>query len=257
MAAHSANRPSQTNQPPGPSCRGSRKRKQPDEDEQTLPREQPLAEQQIENEYEHLDDNEDDDEAPPKLRQGEFEQIMSAQEPATIKQYDDIKVIPFNLEEELEEGNFDQAGNFIFRKKEPANEEEDDTWAESVDWKAVEKMEREGRSVIRNSPAATTSKNQAPKAQPVVKDKLSCYKEMLRIMKSDETIQKCIRRLGNGVPKRRPYKKNSKPEPEEGAEVMETRRKLDLMIELAHQRVEDGDMDIYQKSYEDLEDAIN
>lgn len=239
-----------------------RKRKQPDEEEEEeelLTRSGPLTEEPIENEYENLDDEDDevDDESATKLKKAEYDQILGAQEPSTITQYDNIKITPFNLEEELEEGEFDQAGNFIFNKHKETDEDKNDTWADSVDWAAIERQERAAKQLA--SRVETRQKDSSPE---IVRDKIGCYKQMLRIMKPDETVQKTIRRLGNSVPKRRTLNKNSKfrkPETSGSDEsnTVEARQKLDLMIELAHQRLEDGDMDIYQKSYEDLEEAIN
>lgn len=201
----------------------------------------------------HDESDEEDD--------ADYEEIIRSQEPATITQYDDIKITPFNLEEELEEGEFDRAGNFIFRREKEKDEEEDDNWAETIDWSGVEQREREQKAEVQVEQSTPKEKDNPPE---IVRDRISCYKEMLRIMKSDETVQKTIRRLGNSVPKRRPQKKSAKEsshsQTEAGADtssVADARQKLDFMIELAHQRLEEGDIDIYQKSYEDLEDAIN
>lgn len=241
----------------------SRKRKQPDEDEQVLiitPG--PLTEEPIENEYEHLDEDDADGDADEdgKWNKTEYNQILRAQKPSTITQYDDIKITPFNLDDELEEGEFDSAGNFIFRREKEKDENKNDTWAESIDWAAVEKQEKD-----RREKANVEQSSQAKAETDPVRDKATCYRQMLRLMRADETVQRTIRRLGNDVPKRRPYNKSSKNKtPSEGTSsldggdgVVEARRKLDLMIELAHQRLEDGDTDIYQKTYDDLEDAIN
>lgn len=243
----------------GASC-SSRKRKQPDEDEVLLLKGGPLREQPVENEYEHLDDDDDpeDEEEIANKKRAEYEQMLRAQEPATIAQYDDIKITPFNLEDELEDGEFDKAGNFIFRREE-TDEEKNDTWAESVDWAAVEQRERERKQQQSTSDKPQDSGGDLP--EPVI-DRIDCFKKMLRIMRPDETVQKTIRRLGNSVPKRRPMKGKDKSNakdlnPSDEATITEARRVLDLMIELAHQRLEDGDTDIYQKSFEDLEDAIN
>lgn len=178
-----------------------------------------------------------------KIEQPEHEIAIEAQEPATIAQYDDIQVTPFNLEDELEEGDFDKAGNFIFKSKEELDETNNDTWAESIDW-----------SRVKDSKIEIKEPSEEPEPEPAV-DPVECYKQMLRIMKSDETIQKTIRRLGNSVPKRRPNKNKSKEL--DTPEVIEARKKLDTMISLAHKLLENGDMDVYQKSYEDLEEAIN
>lgn len=240
----------------------SKKRKQPDEDEELL-RDGLLSEEPIENEYENLDEGEDDeieDEETLIKNKDEYDKMLKNQEPATITRYDDIKITPFNIQEELEEGEIDEAGNFVLSKRSLKDEEENDNWAESVDWDAVVKkeMEQDKGTSQQDSRMVVESKS---KPEHNFYDRISCYKQMLRIMRPDETIQRTIRRLGNDVPKRRPRNKSKQIQSIEvegkAEEIQEAKRKLDLMIELAHQRLEDGDMDIYQKSYEQLEGAIN
>lgn len=244
----------------------SRKRKRQDSDE-VLARVGPLPELPIaDNEYEQLDEEDDDADGcngPSfKMKEEEYKEIQEAQEKATISQYGDIKITPFNLEEELEEGEFDKAGNFIFKKGDgDTDEEENDTWAESVNWADVERMEKEREQ----QKLDVEMKVNESKTTVIKRDRAGAYKEMLRLMRPDEIVKKTIQRLGNNVPKRKPFNKNAaKSKPQSGsvhdaqaASVEEARRKLDLMIELAHNRLEEGDIDIYQKSYEDLEEAIN
>jgi len=239
-----------------PTSYSSRKRKKPDEGDSLLAREELLVEQPIENEYEHLEDDDDveDEEVTSKMKT-EYKQILTAQEPSTIKQYDDIKVTPFNLEEECEEGEFDKAGNFVFAKR-SSFKKPVDTWAESIDWAAVEKSEREQKYKKELNVEHTT------RFEPGIAkcDKSTCYKQMLRIMRPDETVQKTIRRLGNLLPRRNLTKHGSKSNKESNlsnqSEFAEVRKSLDTMIELAHRRLEDGDMDIYQKNYDELEAAL-
>jgi CD2 antigen cytoplasmic tail-binding protein 2 len=249
---------------PEPSLGGvSRKRKQPDSID-ILQREGPLTEPPIDNEYEQFDDDDvddDDDQAGPSLGREERREIEEAQERPTITEYGDIKITPFNLQEELEEGEFDKAGNFIFKKKknDDSGSEEDDNWAESIDWADIAKKEKEQKNLD------AEMKPEQPDVDEVGRDKISAYKEMLRLMKPDETVKRTIQRLGNDVPKRKPMNKNATKSKmdqkashnDQSIDVKEARRKLDLMIELAHNLLEQGDTDIYQKSYEDLEEAIN
>lgn len=252
------------NPEPGPSC--GRKRKHLDDDEDEIEDEngvRRLAEVSIENEYEELDNDEDDEDSarPQEKKEAEYRQTLEAlkgQESATISQYDDIKITPFNVEEELEDGEFDHAGNFIFRKGSPTDNENIDNWADSVDWKAVELKERTESDDKKSKSRMELDDKQAKSSL----DKLSCYKHMLRIMRPEETVQRAIQRLGSNIPKRRFNKTKSssgQPEKDSGSncDIAETKRRLDSMIELTHQRLEDGDTDIYQRSYEDLEEVIN
>lgn len=249
----------------GKYCSGassSKKRKQPDEDEVVF-KNGLLGEEPIENEYEHLDeDDEVDDEKTLNKSKAEYESILKNQKAATITRDGDIKITPFNLQEELEEGEIDGAGNYVFSKRSPRDEEENDNWAASVDWDAIEKREMEKEKLeVQEKVEEPNYRNQDEPAQNIF-DKTSCYKQMLRIMRPDETVQNTIRRLGKNIPKRRPINRSRQQNrpmdvDEKAEEIAEAKSKLDLMIELAHQRLEDGDMNIYQKNYELLEETIN
>lgn len=201
--------------------------------------------------YEPIDEDEDaDDEIETQLKTGDYEEILHAQEPSTMMHYDGIKVTPFNLEEELEEGNFDKAGNFIFAKKQKDTEgNPTDNWAETVDWASVE---------ARASSFAKQEKHEdVDEEMPPHRDRYSCYREMLSIMKPNETVQQAIRRLGNSIPKRRPKGKSSTTDSQlNEANVGEAKKNMEQIIELAHQMLEEGDTDIYQKSYNDLRGTI-
>lgn len=230
--------------------------------DESLPRRGILADDPIDNEYENLDDSDEEDcleGGEKKDERLDFRQkTQKHQEPATITKDGDIKITPFNLNEELEEGQFDRDGNFIFKKKDDDQDEEaDDTWAETVDWAEVERKEKERHEEMIVDEAKTQ-----PDEETLLRDEQTCYREMLRIMQPDESVQKTIRRLGNSIPRRRPFNKNARKQPDtsgpsDSSAINEAKRKLDLMIELADLRLRDGDMDIYQKTYDDLEDKIN
>lgn len=229
----------------------SSKRKHLDDDEE-------LGSEDRDDEFD--DDDSDEDSDDDKVRGDHFklDKVLSKyQKGRPESQLNDIKVTPFNLKAELEDGEFDRDGNFIQKKSDDEDGEGKDNWAESIDWEAIQARERAGKLKT----TVPTERVVAPRSLP--KDKISCYKEMLRIMRPDETVQKAIRRFGNSVPKRRPIKpKKYSSQAETSADldptvIAETKKKLDRLIELAHHRLEDGDTDIYQKSYEDLEEAIN
>lgn len=214
-----------------------------------------LEETYIENEYEHVDDEDDlEEEKIVGARKKEFSSILKAQEPDTLHKYGDIHITPFNLKEEINDGELDVKGDFIIKKnsRKKANlDDDDDDWAETIDWLAVERLEKE---------QATKDVHMSEEQEPEeVLDKITCYKRMLRIMRPDETVQKSIRRLGNSIPKRNFKKPKSTIEATTSSQddIADAKLKFDSLVELAHLRLEDGDINIYQKTYEDLEEAIN
>lgn len=241
-----------------------RKRSADEERECVLEREGPLTEEPIENEYEHLDDEEDENDIDEdgalrstRLRKDEYEEILQAQEPATVAREGDVKFTPFNLTEELEEGDFDKTGNFVFKKKhDNDDEEEDDNWAETVDWTEVERKERDASTKM---PVEQITDEQST-SNIIVQDKCTCYKQMLRIMRADETVQRTIQRLGKQIPRRRPVKKGADVSGQYSTDkslIEKAKFELDRMIEFADLRFREGESDIYERTYEDLEEAIN
>uniref|UniRef100_A0A7E4V246 GYF domain-containing protein n=1 Tax=Panagrellus redivivus TaxID=6233 RepID=A0A7E4V246_PANRE len=64
---------------------------------------------------------------------------VDGQEERTIAYDGDTKITPFNMDEDLEEGDFDTAGNFVRDKKKA--DELKDAWYDSVDWKKIEQKD--------------------------------------------------------------------------------------------------------------------
>ncbi|CAF1036439.1 unnamed protein product [Rotaria sordida] len=66
-----------------------------------------------------LDSDEDDDDAEQgnvkEMNQNDLDEI--GQESATIGFDDDVKITPFNIDEELEEGHYDETGCYQWKKK--------------------------------------------------------------------------------------------------------------------------------------------
>lgn len=56
---------------------------------------------------------------------------LSGQEDGTVDFDGEIKITPFNMKEELEEGYFDKEGTYIFQKEEGVIK---DQWLEDIDW---------------------------------------------------------------------------------------------------------------------------
>lgn len=261
-----------------PSC--SHKRKQPDDENEILSKQSSRhVRQSFKDEYNHLEEGDDDcdedyeDNKNSMIEKSDniLKKVFVAQEKATIKEYDGIKITPFNLDEEREEGDFDAAGNFIYKdKSNVASDSEDgepDTWADSIDWLAIEREEKEKKEHIRGHKTQKHTNNEAQtsEGQTPIRSRSDCYKQILELMRPDETVQKTLRRLGNNVPKRLPNqfsRKKSNPSNLMDTigtveDIAEAKRKLNLLIELAHQVVEEGDTDIYQKTFEQLQYITN
>ena len=59
---------------------------------------------------------------------------VRGQEKATIEYDDGIKIMAFNMNEEMEEGHYDDEGNYVFDKK---KDDVHDNWLDNVDWDSV------------------------------------------------------------------------------------------------------------------------
>ncbi|KAI6240876.1 Mitochondrial import receptor subunit TOM7-like protein [Aphelenchoides fujianensis] len=78
-----------------------------------------------------LDSDEEDATVEPKKLDVK---AVHGQEKETIEYDGSIKIMPFNMNEEMEEGHYDDEGNFVFDKK---KEEIHDEWLDNVDWDSV------------------------------------------------------------------------------------------------------------------------
>lgn len=56
--------------------------------------------------------------------------MFTGQEVATIDFDEGVRITPFNLDEEMEEGYFDSEGNYFINK----DKEIKDNWLDNIDW---------------------------------------------------------------------------------------------------------------------------
>ncbi|CAD5216128.1 unnamed protein product [Bursaphelenchus okinawaensis] len=78
-----------------------------------------------------LDSDEEDNDYDPKPMDSKK---VEGQEAATLEYDGDIKIMPFNMKEDLEEGYIDEDGAYVHKKD---KEEIHDQWLDSVDWDSV------------------------------------------------------------------------------------------------------------------------
>ena len=128
--------------------------------------------------------------------------------------FSDIKITPFNLKEEQEEGEFATDGSFVWKKSNEVN----DAWLDNVDWVQVKEvsyidlvfkkdfvlreiMERNQLFVYISqvSEADKVKKDAADDAEDEAEaayDEIATYRQMILLMKPGESVAKTIRRLG-------------------------------------------------------------
>ncbi|KAF0507717.1 CD2 antigen cytoplasmic tail-binding protein 2 [Gigaspora margarita] len=98
----------------------------------------------------------------------------------------------FNMKAELEEGKFDEAGNYIRNKKDP--EAFHDNWLQGISRKDIEKAR-----IAHEKQEQERKLKEAQEASNVPMDRISIWKELLTIMKRGEKLLDTFQRLGGGA----------------------------------------------------------
>lgn len=132
-----------------------------------------------------LDSDEEDDEVEDKKYNLLNPDDVEGQEDKTIEYDGDIKITPFNMEDEMEDGHFDKDGMFIFSKDKAQIR---DNWLDNIDWVKVRPT----------TASLEDSRDSGASGEAEKVDVLSVYGDMLGIMRPGETVLSCIKRLGGG-----------------------------------------------------------
>ncbi|KAG8236368.1 hypothetical protein J437_LFUL016817 [Ladona fulva] len=130
-----------------------------------------------------LDSDEEDDGAERNydiLPEDEIE----GQEDSTADFDGNVRITPFNMKEEMEEGHFDTDGNYHWKKEAKLIR---DNWLDNIDWVKV-KQNLGGDEKIRDSDEEDSSS--------IPFDHITAYKKILEHMKPGETVAQSLRRLG-------------------------------------------------------------
>jgi CD2 antigen cytoplasmic tail-binding protein 2 len=198
------------------------------------------------------DEEEDGDENAAQLS----DEDVDGQEEKTIDFSEGgIRVTPFNLKEEMEEGHFDADGHYIADKDAGAVE---DSWLETVDWQEVHEKAAERELDDLGGDEDDDEENETI-------DKLSILRAVIEIVKPGETVAKALRRLGGSdKDKAGRAKKTGKSydlfadeeetnKTDKSVENKNTSKEAMLRLtELADQLVQIGYDDIYGDTYEKL-----
>ncbi|CAF0966942.1 unnamed protein product [Adineta ricciae] len=212
-----------------------------------------------------LDSDEEDEDDEKEGNEKELNQDdYEAQEKATIGFDEDVKITPFNIDEELEDGHYDETGCFRWNKKD--KEEIHDAWLDDIDWTNVKNYKLKNPQATDedpdNPPEQTNSRD-----EDTVETKFNqanVIKAMLAIMQPGESVTRTIKRLGAGLSNNKPKQQNKQrkllpgevPKPTATGltpeELKNNRALFEKMSGLADQFVSNGEADIYQETYERL-----
>ncbi|CAK9302614.1 unnamed protein product [Gordionus sp. m RMFG-2023] len=198
-------------------------------------------------------------------------EINEIEECETINEYDGIKITPFNMKEEMEEGHFDNSGNFIFDKK---TVEIRDNWIDNIDWVQIKKQEN--NSIIKDNSDSSDSEEEILPPTNFIE----AYKNLIQFLEPGENILKALKRLGkcnkkNSVPgkysasasERLKYKKELREIEKKNDDIsLQTNEENDKteneikallrLTELADEMLQNGVFDIYEYTHEKLSHLI-
>lgn len=179
-------------------------------------------------------DSDDEDEEATEVQTSRYELTDADKHETLDEEFDDggTAITGFNLDEEMEEGHFDESGNYFESKD---NNHEGDRWLENVAPTYVAPT-KGGFKPNFTEDVETVSKDDRP----------AILKKMLTLVKPGESVQRALRRLGGatgGARKWQAQKKAKKPAKEEAG--------LDLnafaeLTSCADQLASAGEYDVYQ-----------
>ncbi|XP_066578016.1 CD2 antigen cytoplasmic tail-binding protein 2 [Amia ocellicauda] len=211
---------------------------------------------------------------------------VEGQESATIDFDEGVRITPFNLDEEMQEGHFDSEGNYFLKKEEQIR----DNWLDNIDWVKIRERpmkKKKGLSAKRTRRAGDEDEAEEEKKReerdgqqqeeemeeggsdgedeggggagtdPLASmDRKQLTEAVIEMLLPGETVAKALRRLG-GLGKGRGQGRGRGRGQEAGGgdAVGQTDRdteKLDRLTALADRLVASGEFEIYQKTYETL-----
>ncbi|XP_038619126.1 CD2 antigen cytoplasmic tail-binding protein 2 [Tachyglossus aculeatus] len=175
-----------------------------------------------------LDSDEEDEEEDESSKYDILaSEDVEGQEEATLPSEGGVRITPFNLQEEMEEGHFDSDGNYFLHREAEIR----DSWLDNIDWVKIRE-----RPPGQASPSDSDSDGEGPGQTPLGPQAL--LEGLLELLLPGETVAGALRRLGTrgGRGLRRP----SSPQ------------RLDLLSGLADQMVARGHHGVYQETRERL-----
>lgn len=166
------------------------------------------------------------------------------QEDQTQEIEGEVKITPFNMKEEMEEGNFDKDGHYIPNKK--AKDEVRDNWLDNIDWVKID-SKTSGNALTQSDEETENLKEITPF------NELSAYKEILELLLPGETILKALKRYGGSKTLTASQRWKKKKEGKEVDASGSQQDKIDKLTGLADNILNKmGNMDIYQDTFESI-----
>ncbi|KAH8410571.1 hypothetical protein KR009_003816 [Drosophila setifemur] len=156
----------------------------------------------------------------------------------------DVKLTPFNMKEELEEGHFDKDGHYHWNKE----TEVKDNWLDNIDWVKIDNKKNAFDSEKDNQDS-NSSDDAIVSAENAFNLSVNLMK-MLELMKKGETVKMSLQRLG----RQRPVLTTLQRIKQKKSGIVDTKtQEISKLTELANEILsKTGNMDIYQETYESI-----
>lgn len=176
-------------------------------------------------------DEEDDDEEGSSKYDILASEDVEGQEAATLPSEGGVRITPFNLQEEMEEGHFDADGNYFLNRDAQIR----DSWLDNIDW--VKIKERPADQKPPSDSEDEENSGQTPLSAQALLEGL------LELLLPRETVAGALRRLGARGGCKRGGKGSARPS---------SPQRLDRLSGLADQMVARGNLGVYQETRERL-----
>lgn len=171
---------------------------------------------------------------------------------ARVDDDEEVKITPFNMKEELQEGHFDVDGHYQWNKEKDIT----DNWLDNIDWVKIKKdsnyKQKYNAAGLPDSEAeSSTDEEEEAKAKSFnLKD---TYKSIHEMMKPRETVKKTLQRLGGNkkLTTAQRWKMKKQGVVDENAELVT--RMTGFCDEILTRT---GNMNVYEETFESIEQKI-
>ncbi|RNA30423.1 CD2 antigen cytoplasmic tail-binding 2 [Brachionus plicatilis] len=182
------------------------------------------------------------------------------QESKTSEFDDEIKLTPFNMKEELEEGDFDTEGHYHWKRN---KNEIKDAWLDNIDWANINSFKKSYQLHKQSGDTEDESSESEAESMKVddEEEKIELFKKILPHLQMNETILRAIKRLGNSSKtgssaSQRWQKKKIEKQESLSEKALADKEALENLTGYANQFIDKGFYDIYEETYQSLEKKI-
>lgn len=194
-------------------------------------------------------DSDEEDDVDDKNYEILDDDDIEGQEDGAAVQEGGVRITPFNMREEMEEGHFDTEGNYHWKNEKEIR----DNWLENIEWVNIKNAKT---GVEGEETSAADLEEEEPRPETPF-DEIASYRKMLDFMKPKETVTKSLQRLGGSGSLSASERLRRKKAGLELANPGDKQAVTDL-TELANRILSrTGNMDIYQETYEYISDQIS